>query len=87
MTSRKKQPDLPGVERKIDELQSKAIEYAEIRDKRQSLLQKEVDMKNDLLQLMKKNKIEKYKYENVSIEIVHDDEHVRVRINKSSEED
>jgi hypothetical protein len=86
-TAGKHQPDLPGVDRKIDELQAKGIEYAGIRDERQELLAQEVKLKGELLEMMKKYKLEKYTYENVTIEIVHDDEHVRVRVKKDKAEE
>jgi hypothetical protein len=69
----KNQPDLPGIDRKIDELQTKGLEYAGIRDERQALLTHEVKLKGELLELMKKHKLEKYEYENVEMEIVHDE--------------
>ncbi len=86
-SSKPEQPDLPGVERKIDDLQAKGLEYAGIRDERQELLKQEVKLKGELLDLMKKNQLEKYEYENVSMEIVHDKERVRVHIKKEDEDE
>lgn len=85
--SKKSQPDLPGVERKIDELQAKSLEYAGIRDERQEMLRKEVELKQELLGLMKKHGLEKYDCDEVFIEIVHDKEHVRVKVKKEEQED
>lgn len=81
------QKQLPGVDQEIEELQSKAVEYAAIRDERQALTQREVDLKKDLLALMKKHKKTKYNRGGVSIEIVTEEESVKVRIKKQKEAD
>ena len=80
------QPDLPGVDRKIGELQSLGIEYAAVRDERQQILAREIELKTQLLEAMHKHGLNKYQYKNVSIEIVTEKEKVRVRI-KSEDED
>ena len=79
------QPDLPGVDRKIDELQAKGLEYAGIRDERQALTAKEVKLKGELLELMKKYGLETYQHENIEMEIVHDKERVRVHVKKEED--
>lgn len=79
---------LPGMEdRKIEALQDAALSYAKIRDKRQKLTLQEVELKTDLLKLMKKHKKTEYDYEDVHIEIVTEDEHVKVRIKKAKEDE
>lgn len=83
-----KQPRLPGTEdAKIQALQDKAVEYAEVRDARQKLLTEEVELKADLLKLMKKHKREEYEYEGVSIKVVTEEENVKVKIKKLKAED
>ena len=82
------QEDLPGIERKIPELHQKAIAYKAIRDDRQELTQKEVKLKGELLDIMKKNKLTTYECEGVKAEIVVEKERVKVTVHgQESEED
>ena len=79
---------LPGMEEsKIQPLQDKAIAYAEIRDKRQKLTSEEVELKAELLKLMKKYKKTEYEFEGVKIELVMEEETVKVKIKKVVEEE
>ena len=82
-----KQAELPGIERKLKDLHDCALEYAEKRDARQALLAEEVDLKVKLLALMKKYKKETYEYNGVSIQVVHEEETVKVRIKEKKEAD
>ena len=60
-TPEPRQVDLPGMEnRKLADLRECALEYAEKRDERTSLLQEEVELKQRLLGLMKKHGKEEY---------------------------
>jgi hypothetical protein len=78
---------LPGMQdAKIESLQNKAIEYAEVRDSRQKLLAQEVELKGELLKLMKKHKKDEYDYEDVHIELVTEEETVKVKIKKQKAE-
>ena len=80
---RAKQADLPGMEqREIRALQDAAHEYAEVRDERQELTKREVALKTKLLSVMKENKLEKYRYQDVEIRVVHEEETIKVRIVK-----
>jgi len=81
-----RQQRIPGTENKLQDLHDKALEYVEARDDRMSLLEQEVDLKNELLTLMKKHKLEKYEYEDLRIEVVHEDETIRVKLRKVKEE-
>jgi hypothetical protein len=67
---------------KIEELHDAALSYASIRDRRQALTTQEVDLKQDLLRLMKSHQKEKYHYNGVEIEITHEEESVKVRVKK-----
>jgi hypothetical protein len=82
-SKRAKQENLPGMEqREIRALQNAAHEYAEVRDQRMELTADEVKLKGKLLGLMKENKLEKYKYQDVEIRVVHEEETIKVRIIK-----
>ncbi len=83
-----RQARLPGTEDgKIQSLQDKAVEYAEIRDARQKLTLQEVDLKASLLKLMKKHGKDEYDFEGVHIEIVTEEENVKVKIKKPKADD
>ena len=82
------QNDLPGMsDRKIEALQDAAGEYAKKRDKRMKLLAEEVELKGELLKLMKHHKKEEYVYDGITIFIVPGEETVRVRIAKAKDEE
>ncbi len=81
-----KQQRLPGVENKLADLHSCALDYADKRDERQACLVDEVELKTKLLGLMKKHKLEHYEYEDVNIDIVHEEETVKVRIKHAKED-
>jgi len=84
--SKPKQKDLPGMEeRKIPDLHAAAEDYAEIRDERMALTEKEVPAKANLLELMHKHGKETYKYEDVEISVVHEEETVKVKIHREKE--
>ena len=91
MTDKKKagkQPSLEGMEdRQIKELQDAAVSYAEIRDERMDLNRQEVDLKAKLLALMKKHNKETYSYDGVEVNVVHEEETVKVKVKKKDEED
>lgn len=74
---------LPGMEDSaIEDLEDCAREYANTRDDRMYLLEKEVEMKEKLLDLMKKNKKEFYKRDGVEVRLVHEKESVKVKVVK-----
>lgn len=79
-----RQQRLPGMkDAKITALQNAAMDYAEIRDARQELTKKEVDLKARVMNLMHKHNKETYDYQGVHIELVHEQESVKVRIKKA----
>src|SRR6266850_786549 len=81
-----RQPRLPGMQdAKISGLHNAALDYAEIRDQRQELTTQEVDLKQRLIKLMHDNSKETYDYNGVHIELVHEDETVKVRIKRIKE--
>src|ERR1700691_1840178 len=83
-----RQEPLPGMEdAKIEALEDKALEYAEVRDKRMFLSQQEGELKKDLLALMKAQKREHYTRGPISIAIVHESENVKVKVKAGSDED
>lgn len=81
-----RQERLPGTEGKFDDLHEAAIKYAEIRDERMRLNGEEVELKAELLKLMKKHKKETYSYMGVVIDVVHEEEDVKVKVKKPAEE-
>lgn len=82
-----KQSDLPGMEdRRIEDLHTKALKYVSIRDSRMELTEQESGLKQELLDLMKKHKKEKYVCEGVEIMCVHEEETVKVKVHRSKEE-
>lgn len=82
------QNDLPGMsDRKIEALQDAAEEYAKKRDRRMKLLAEEVELKGELLKLMKRHKKEEYVYDGITISIVPGEETVKVRIAKAKDEE
>jgi hypothetical protein len=86
MEKKPKQDRLPGTEdAAIAELESAAESYAETRDERVALLAEEVEQKASLLMLMKKHHKEHYEHNGVIVDIVHEDETVKVRITKKKE--
>jgi hypothetical protein len=87
-TKRARQPRLTGMEdAKIEDLHDAALSYASIRDQRQALTTQEVDLKQDLLRLMKSHGKEKYSYNGVEIEVTHEEESVKVRVKKEGDEE
>ena len=78
-----RQGRLPGTEdAAIEELESAAEEYAEVRDDRMGLTEKEVELKTELLRLMDDHKKTSYYHAGVTIEVKAKDRTVKVRIKK-----
>jgi hypothetical protein len=76
-----RQDRLPGMaDAKIQSLHDAALDYAEIRDKRQELTKSEVELKDRLMKLMHKYKKTVYDYNGVHIELVVEEESVKVRV-------
>ena len=83
-----RQEDLPEMaDRKLKDLHEAALDYAEKRDERMALSVEEVELKQRLLKLMHKYKKEQYDFEGVHIEIVHEDETVKVRVKSAKVEE
>jgi hypothetical protein len=83
-----RQQTLPEMEdRKIEVLEDKALQYAEVRDKRISLSQSEVELKGQLLDLMKAQKREHYHRGAIKIDIVHEKENIKVKVKSGDDED
>lgn len=77
---------LPGMQDAASEdLEDAAREYANTRDDRMALLEAEVQLKERLLDLMKKNKKEFYKRDGVEVRLVHEKESVKVKVVKEEE--
>jgi hypothetical protein len=77
---------LPGMEDPaIEELEDCAREYANTRDDRMLLLGKEVELKEDLLNLMKKHKKTVYLHDGVEIKIVHEKEAIKVKVKRDDD--
>lgn len=81
-----RQARLPAMEDPaIEELESAAEEYADIRDRRQALTTEEVRLKKDLLNLMHREKKTEYNHGGVSIKVIVESEKVKVRIAKDKD--
>lgn len=79
-----RQKRLPGMaDAKLEALHNAALDYAEVRDKRQELTKEEVNLKGTLLTLMHKHKKDHYEYNGVTIDLVTEQETVKVRIAKA----
>lgn len=83
-----RQQQLPEMEdRKVQVLEDKAQEYAEVRDQRIGLSQQEGTLKSELLQLMKAQKREHYHRGPIVIDIVHEKENIKVKVKAGSDEE
>ena len=83
---RPRQPRLPTMEDpEIEELESAAEEYADIRDQRMELTPIETKLKSDLLALMKKHSKTSYVHDGFDIRVIVESEKVRVRIKKDKD--
>jgi hypothetical protein len=85
MAKRQRPADLPGMEdRAIVPLQEAALKYAEIRDERMALNQREAQLKAEVRTLMKRHRKTHYAYDGVEIDILppEADEIVKVRVRK-----
>jgi hypothetical protein len=79
---------LPGMdEPEIKDLEEKAHEYLKIRNKRQDLTRREVELKTDLLGLMKKHKKKEYVRDGIEIRVVVEEETVKVKIHDEEPEE
>ena len=86
---REKNKDLPGMENHsgIPELDELGMEYAEIRDERIALTEREVELKGRLLEMMKKHGKKSYIRKDIEIRIVPSEEKVKVKIKKEKSSD
>jgi hypothetical protein len=76
-----RQQSLEGIgDARIEVLEDKALQYAEVRDERIGLSQKEGELKGQLLDLMKAQKREHYQRGNIRIDIVHEKENIKVKV-------
>lgn len=83
---RPRQLALPGTENSaLKDLEETAHEYADIRDERIDLNQREADLKDKLSKLMKKHGKKDYVHAEVEIHIQPEGETVKVKIHKDKE--
>src|SRR4051812_23358380 len=76
-----RQQSLTGMQdRAIKSLETKAYDYADVRDQRIGLSKQEGELKKDLLALMKKFEKEEYHHGSVHITLVHEKETIKVKI-------
>ena len=81
-----KQKRLPEMDDpRIEELESLAESYAEIRDERMELNKQEFDLKSRLLTAMKFRKRTTYHRDGIDIKVVSEEETVKVRVKKEEE--
>ena len=83
-----RQKSLPGMgDAKIAAIENAALDYAEIRDKRQALSADESSLKKELLNLMHKQGKTEYKRNGISVKVVIEEETVKVRVKEEGELD
>lgn len=86
MTDKPRQARLPEMQDPaIEELETAAEAYAEVRDRRMALTEQESKMQAELLEIMDRHKKTTYKHLGVECRIVSKDRRVRVRIKKDDE--
>jgi hypothetical protein len=79
---------LPGMEdRSIHELDDVAEQYAEIRDQRMELTEREHTLKGLTLKLMKKHGKTIYRHDGIEITVVPGEDDVKVRVKKAEDHD
>lgn len=79
---RGKQERLPGTVGNNPALEDLAYKYAAARDARMEAGEEEVRLKGLLLAFMQKNKINNYRYEDLTIERISGEESVKVKVAK-----
>jgi hypothetical protein len=83
-----RQRQLPGVQNtKIAAIENAALDYAEIRDKRQELSKQESDLKQSLLKLMHKLHKTEYRRNGIVVTVEVEEETVKVRVKSEKEPD
>jgi hypothetical protein len=83
-----RQQPLTGMEdAKIDALEEIALDYADVRDKRMALGNKEQEFKGQLLALMKAQKREHYQRGTITIDIVHEKENLKVKVKAATDDE
>lgn len=83
--NRNRQERLPGTENAIPELEELGHEYAGVRDERMELTRREVELKERLLEAMKRNDLSAYRYQDIEMEIVPGKEKVKVKVSSAEE--
>jgi hypothetical protein len=81
------QQRIPGTESEIDELDDLASEYANIRDQRMELNRQEAALKQNLLTMMHRHKKTTYHHDGIEIDIIQEEETVKVRVKKPKDEE
>jgi hypothetical protein len=79
---RARQERLPETSNEIKELEEIGYEYAALRDERQALLRREIDLKKKVKDAMKKHHLKAYKYEDIEILMIPGEENVKVKVAK-----
>ena len=83
-----RQDTLPGMgDAKIQAIETAALDYAEIRDKRQELTAEESSLKKELLTLMHKLGKKEYRRNGISVVVKVEEETVKVRVREENEEE
>jgi hypothetical protein len=71
---------LPSMEEpNIEELNELAESYVKYRDKRMQIGEKEVELKQKILALMEKSKLDHYKHDHIEITVTVEEKGVRVK--------
>ncbi len=80
------QQELPGVTKKIPAIHEKGLELAGVRSERMELTERESKLAKELLELLKQEKLERYKVEGLLLEVVSLKERIKVRLNEKEED-
>ena len=76
-----RQKSLPGMgDAKIAAIENLAFDYAEIRDERQALTSREVELKTKLIEAMHKAGKTEYKRGNISVSLTVEKEKIKVKV-------
>src|SRR5215471_3939449 len=83
-----RQKIIPGIgDAKIAAIENAALDYAELRDKRQELTTQEVELKKNLIELMHKKGISEYTRNGISVSLTVAKEKVTVRVKSEDGEE
>jgi hypothetical protein len=88
MARAKQQPLMDVKPKEHKDVIAVAERYVDKRDDRMALLKEEVELKDELIKVMEKHKLEEYVYDGLKITLVKSDKvSVKVKVQKDEDED